>query len=210
MKEADARFIGEAKPGWLTDRGYIFVLFGPPLEKIYYSQSQTSDNSCQELWYYGGFPVIFVDSGCTGSFKLTTINLEHLHELARAEKRSMTTIQPRAGGKGFFNFDLNMTNKESKGERFEAVVVIEIPYQGMWLDSVGGKLRTTLDLGLELRDGSGETAWQYSALFDPVLDESRPGAGLKGKFVIEVPLVLERPVRPAPPGKEYPPCRPQK
>ena len=191
MKEANDRFVGEAKPGWLTDRGYIFVLFGPPLDKIYYSQSQTSDNSCQELWYYGNFPVIFVSAECTGSFKLTPINLEHLHELARAEKSFGTTIQPRADEKNLFNFDLNLTKKRVEGDRFQAVVVIEVPYQGLRLDSVGGKLRTILDLSLELRDGNGATAWQHSASFEPVLKDSRPGAGLRGKYVIEVPLVLE-------------------
>ena len=191
MKEANERFLGEAKPGWLTDRGYIFLLFGPPWDKAYYSQGQTSDNSCQELWYYGNFPVIFVDAECTGQFRLTPINLEHLHELTQAEKRFSSTIQTRADGKSLFNFELSLTKKRVEGDRFEAVVLIEIPYQGLWLDSVGGKLRTTLDLSLELRDGSGDTAWEHSASFEPVLEESKAGASLKGKYVIEVPLVLE-------------------
>ncbi len=191
IKEANARFIGEAKPGWLTDRGYIYVLFGPPMDKLYYSEGQTPDNSCQEVWTYGNFPVVFVDQECTGQFRLTPINLEHLHELTQAQRQFSKTIQTRADGKSLFDFELSLAKRRLEGDRFEAVVLIEIPYQGLWTESVGGKLQTTLDLSLELRDGSGGTAWEHTASFEPVLDESQRGAGLKGKYTIEIPLVLE-------------------
>jgi len=201
IQEANKKFVGEAKPGWLTDRGYILVLFGPPLDKMVYAMGQLAGNTCQEVWYYGNFPIIFVDDGCNGQFRLTTINLEHLHELARAEKLSQKTIQPQAEGKSLFNFDLSLTKKRLEGDRFEAVVLIEVPYQGLWMDSVAGKLQTTLDLGLELRDGRGEVAWSHRSTYEPALEDVRDGSMKKGKYRIEVELVLERDAARLRPGK---------
>ncbi len=34
VERANALFISEGKPGWLTDRGRIYVLFGPPTDRI--------------------------------------------------------------------------------------------------------------------------------------------------------------------------------
>jgi len=201
LKEANEKFVGEAKPGWLTDRGFIYVLFGPPLDKTFYSMGQLDANICQEVWYYGAFPVIFVDEGCNGQFRLTHINLDHLTELTQAEKRFGTTIQPQAGGKSLFNFDLNLTKKRVKGDGFEAVVLVEVPYQGLWMNSVGGKLQTTLDLSLELKDGRGEVVWSHNSTYEPALEDGRPGTLKKGKYKIEVSLVL---------GKDAPGLRPGK
>ena len=201
LKEANEKFIGEGKAGWLTDRGFIYVLFGPPLDKYYYSMGQMSANFCQEVWYYGSFPVVFVDEGCNGRFRLAPINLEHLSMLTQAEKRFGTTIQPQAGGKSLFNFDLNLTKKRIKGDRFEAVVLVEVPYRGLWMNSVGGKLQTTLDLSLELRDGQGEVVWSHNSTYEPSLEDGRPGTWQKGKYKIEVALVLEKDAPGLRPGK---------
>lgn len=33
-EKANEAFVSEGKPGWLTDRGRIYILFGPPMERI--------------------------------------------------------------------------------------------------------------------------------------------------------------------------------
>ena len=48
IERADELFLGEGRPGWLTDRGQIYVLFVPPMDRITHSPSY----NCSETWYY--------------------------------------------------------------------------------------------------------------------------------------------------------------
>jgi GWxTD domain-containing protein len=34
LNKSNELFHGEGKPGWLTDRGRIYILFGPPMDRI--------------------------------------------------------------------------------------------------------------------------------------------------------------------------------
>jgi len=93
VEKATELFVSEAKPGWLTDRGRIYILFGPPMERLTYPMGADTYTHCREIWYYGAFPVVFVDSTCTGIYSLITydlssireLNLVYMHELNKAQ-----------------------------------------------------------------------------------------------------------------------------
>ncbi len=38
IEQANELFISEGRPGWVTDRGQIYILFGPPMDRITYPQ----------------------------------------------------------------------------------------------------------------------------------------------------------------------------
>ena len=63
IEKADELFKGEGKQGWLTDRGRIYILFGPPMDRIIFPMGGDPDSRWREIWYHGDFPVVFVDSG---------------------------------------------------------------------------------------------------------------------------------------------------
>jgi len=56
---------------------------------------------CQEIWYYGDFPVVFIDQTCTRSYQLVTydlssirsLNLMYMHELNLAQAKVQKTIK---------------------------------------------------------------------------------------------------------------------
>ena len=50
IETANELFISEGRPGWLTDRGRIFVLFGPPWERITYPMGDNPADRCREIW----------------------------------------------------------------------------------------------------------------------------------------------------------------
>ena len=72
IEKAGEIFRGEGRPGWMTDRGRIYILFGPPSYREIH-HSETSDTSgllrgrCGEIWHYGLFPVVFRDESCNGT-----------------------------------------------------------------------------------------------------------------------------------------------
>ena len=60
------------KPGWETDRGQIYILFGAP-DNIFRSQNFNSMSSSQTWEYYKiNKQFIFIDRNGFGDFKLTT------------------------------------------------------------------------------------------------------------------------------------------
>jgi GWxTD domain-containing protein len=60
VQQANANFVGSTKPGWLTDRGKVHILYGPPTEIQEDSnlQTESTPTSGQGLirWIYEGRP----------------------------------------------------------------------------------------------------------------------------------------------------------
>lgn len=191
LESADKLFAGEGKPGWLTDRGKIYILFGPPTDRITTPMSGDVYSRCQEVWYYGDFPVIFVDYYCNGNYTLTTLDLSHLHDLNKAQEAARQTMAPAGPN---FDFDLELKKNPRVESRFEVLVVIEIPYRSIWLASEGETFRTTFDLALELRDSQNTLRWEHKSSQDLVLTASELEQRMNEKYAIEIPITVEKDV----------------
>ena len=70
MDDADELFISEGKPGWMTDRGRIYVIYGPPDEVERHPYEL--DSVPYEIWYYyrTAMKFIFVDEHGIGDYRL--------------------------------------------------------------------------------------------------------------------------------------------
>ena len=180
IDEANRLFHG-GLPGWLQDRGRIYILLGPPTERHTYSMQ--SGTKPREVWYYGNFPVIFIDHIGTGDYKLESINMAHLLELNKAQEASRELAKPRDK---FFDFEV----KAHVNEKKEVIVTLEIDYKDIWFAGVEDRLETTIVLSVELLDAeetivlSETKEYPVSILEDDV--------GKKDKIIIEYPLMLKR------------------
>jgi GWxTD domain-containing protein len=196
MEKADKLFLGEGTAGWLTDRGRIFILFGPPTDRITRLDTADVNNRCQELWYYGNFPVVFVDANCTGTYKLVTydltgirdLNLAYMHELNRAQEAAQRTSQEE---KKLFEFDARLEIRERSDKRWEALAVIEVPYNRIWYKAEGTELWTTLDVTLELRDGKRDLVWENKSSTEVKFKEEELEANAGKKLKIEIPITVQ-------------------
>jgi GWxTD domain-containing protein len=159
-------FHGEGRPGWQTDRGRIYILFGPPTERMTYPMDP--NEYCREVWYYGAFPVIFVDEHCTGYYVLTPINLEHLQELNIAQGYFQKTITQE---KKLFDYEVSMEGKLTEGNVYEGKVFVDIPYNSIWFSFKGGRLETSFEVQLELSEQSGTTVWKGQGTFPLTLED---------------------------------------
>ncbi len=197
MKRADEMFMGEGRPGWMTDRGRIFILFGPPSERLTYPME--SRGRCREVWYYGAFPVVFIDEACSGNFVLTAINLQHLQELNQAQDASRRTAAPER--REVFDFDVGLLKSVSTAGTFEGRIVVDVPFENVWFDARGDRLVAAFDLGLELSETGGGLLWENRQTFDLDLSEAEL-AEKRGKiYRMEVPLALAGERRPDPARK---------
>jgi GWxTD domain-containing protein len=201
--KAEELFMGEGKPGWLTDRGRIYILFGPPQ----YRETHTIESSdpttllyrrCGEIWHYPGFPVVFVDSTCTGNnlrlvtYDLTalrSINLMYMHEFAKFQEEAQITFTRE---KGFFDFDISINKTVVESDRVEGIVTIEIPYAAIWYKAEEDTLKTTIDVRIELKDFEDNLVWEYGEPFEIEMKEEELKERQKKNYKIEIPFILEK------------------
>ncbi len=201
LEKANELFTSEGKAGYLTDRGRIYILFGPPQFRETHPIESADPFSflygrCGEIWHYGGFPVIFVDRTCTGIYRLETydltslreFNLMYMHELSKAQARAQRTFEQE---KGFFDFNWKMEKRVIDGKRLEGRVIVEIPYGLIWYSAENKRLKTTLDLRLELRDFQNELVWEHEEAFEVSLQEEELPLREKEMCRMEIPFVLE-------------------
>ncbi|HDJ23263.1 MAG: hypothetical protein DRJ06_06950 [Candidatus Aminicenantes bacterium] len=212
IEQANELFVSEGRPGWLTDRGRIYILFGPPMERMTYPMGYGPAGPCQEIWYYGGFPVVFVDEYCNGTYRLVTydltplrtINLRYMHELSMAQSQFQQTIR---GDARIFDFKWQVKKKIKDDATVEGVILVDIPYTSFWFkQDEEGKLRTAVHLRVEIRNAQGEIVWEKEKSF-PVVTTEEELKNFRGqKLEIEMPLSLtsqQTQLFKAKPGKIY-------
>jgi GWxTD domain-containing protein len=170
IDEANRLFSREGRPGWLTDRGQIYILFGPPTEIKRqtggYMDSNRTIYRDAIIWYYQNFPVIFVDRRGNGEFELTYLDLEHLDMIAGAISRLEEKEKKRASpDQVFFDFAVS-TKKDASGFSY---LLVEIPYKNIWFSGEKDRLETSLKLTTKIRDSKGilvaEQTKDYSLSF---------------------------------------------
>jgi GWxTD domain-containing protein len=196
MEEASRLFISEGVPGWMTDRGRIHILFGPPTDRIVDSMSGDPANRCMEIWYYGNFPVVFTDQSCVGHFSLVTydltaigeLNLTYMHALNQAQADLQ---EPPPESKKRFDVRARLTGVKRTAAELRAVLVLEVPYDRIWFRSDGTRLATDLDAFVEILDGSRKPVrdWRSVAVID--LEESELREKWGKSHTIEVPIAVE-------------------
>jgi GWxTD domain-containing protein len=196
MEEAERLFIGEGRPGWLTDRGRIYILFGPPLDRIINPMARSETERCNEVWYYGDFPVVFRDQNCTGQFQLVTydltalrdINLMYMHELSLAQADAQRTFSRE---RALFDFDWRVRKTLVEPGKIEGAVIVSIPYSAIWLKEDEGRLKTDIEVELTLRDADQNTVWEHSETFEIALSEEGLKKKKRASFRREIPFVIE-------------------
>jgi GWxTD domain-containing protein len=199
IEKANELFHGEGKPGWLTDRGRIYILLGPPLDRIINPPSlSTGRQQCAEVWYYGQFPVVFSDANCTGYYQLVTydltpvreLNLAYMSELGKAQGRAQMPLQPQE--KSLFDFDWSVRTTSVTEDRVEGLVVVEVPVASIWFKAVKDKLETVLDIELELNDSQGDLYWEQKTRLPLSTTEEELKTQLRAKIRKEIPFVFDK------------------
>jgi GWxTD domain-containing protein len=180
-------FNGEGRPGWRTDRGRIYILFGPPSERLTYPMD--SAGYCREVWYYGAFPVVFIDEHCSGYFILQAINLEHLQELNIAQGHFQKTFSPE---KRLFDYEVSMQKLQVENGTYEGRVFVDVPYETIWFTFKGGRLETGFDVRLAISDPSGTTVWEAQGSFPLSLEEKDLTEHRSRRFRMEFPVVIDK------------------
>jgi GWxTD domain-containing protein len=167
IDDANRLFHGHP-PGWLQDRGRIYILFGPPSERLTYP----TERAPREVWLYGNFPVIFIDHLGNGDYELEAINLAHLSDLNKAQNLSQGLVNPE---EDFFDFDL----KTHINENDEIIVTIGLDYRKIWFTGSEERLETTILITVEALDAENNVVLSEKKEYPISLNEEDIGKKIK-------------------------------
>ncbi|MFW6128925.1 MAG: GWxTD domain-containing protein [Candidatus Aminicenantaceae bacterium] len=148
IEEANMLFREGPTPGWLQDRGRVHILFGPPDSRETFPRGYTFYGKPTEIWYYGFFPIIFVDHAFNGEYKLTPQSAYHLAKMNEAQMR----LKPGVEGKDVV-FDFHISTK--KVDKGKISIHIDVPYKNILFMEEENQLTTTLALDIQIIDPSG-------------------------------------------------------
>ena len=167
IEEANHLFTEGGEPGWLQDRGRIYILLGPPTERETYPRGVTFYGIPTEIWYYGFFPIVFIDPSWTGNYKLDPSSPVQLSAIMQTQLEWKPQVGP---GLSTLEFDLNVSKKGADALE----VQLRIPYAKIWLTSGENKdLRTTLTVSLLGEDAAGTEIQKSSSEFPLAFTEEK-------------------------------------
>jgi GWxTD domain-containing protein len=198
LEHATKIFPGEGIPGWMTDRGRIWILFGPPTDRNIQSLRDAA-NRCQEVWYYGEFPVVFIDASCTGTFRLESydlsslrdINLMYMHDLNQALGDAEKGSAQESAAVKMLDFEADLRIQVRRPDRIEAVVGVEMPYESIWFKAQGTTMVTTIEAALELRDARQASVWESKTRHEIRVQDAEINRMTGKKHRLELPIVVE-------------------
>ncbi|UCC39770.1 MAG: GWxTD domain-containing protein [Candidatus Aminicenantes bacterium] len=190
IERANRLFRGEGTPGWLTDRGRVYILFGAPFSrKSYPADYNGGITRPREVWYYGNFPIVFVDRYSSGVFRLVTTNLAILNEINVALRRVREEQEKQINKITDLLIDFNLELAKSSNV---PVILVKIPYKNIWFEEKDNVLETTLYLAIRILNTAEKIVLQHDDDYFISLNEKSLLSKEGEEYVIEIPLILAK------------------
>ena len=177
------RLFKEGSPGWLQDRGRVYILLGPPWERQTFPRGFNFYDKPEEIWYYGWFVIRFMDYDWSGEYKLVPDSSWQIAELNKAQM----ILQPE-GSDAKYPFEFSLKVKKA-GEN-EVAVQVEVPYKIIWFEEKEGQLKASLKLTMDIFDSSEKKIWELKKNYPIDLTEEELEAILVKDYTIEIRVEL--------------------
>jgi len=197
IETANHLFTDGAEPGWLQDRGRIYILLGPPWERYTYPRGVTFYGLPTEFWYYGGFQIVFVDERWTGDYRLDPDSAAQLGAIMSTQLAWKPQVDqdktPGAVGEGSPSSGLECQLAAESAGGGKALIRVLVPYKAIWMkaDTTGARFQTTLSVSLDAADAAGKRSWELKKEYPLALSKEELDGLLGQTYTIEVEAVLK-------------------
>jgi GWxTD domain-containing protein len=191
IAQANHLFSGGGSPGWLQDRGRIYITLGPPDNRETYPRGMSFYGIPTEIWWYGFFSIVFIDERWVDDYRLDPLSAAQIAEIhntqlqwneARDKKVRLTP------GGAPPELDVKVQKAPAGG----ATVRIALPYRSIWLKAQGDRFQATLELALKVLDASGAEVWKFAEKYPLDIPEKR----LKEVLVTNYEITVSAPLSP--------------
>ena len=179
----------EGGQGWLSDRGRILILLGEPERRDVYPTGYTFYEPPVEIWFYGTFPIVFVDFNREGFYKLDPGSVRRMSMINTAQMQ----LKPQGIQRNVRLFGFTLTAQVTGPGA--AKLLMEAPYRvtNLILDEKSKTYSTRIKLTVRVIDAAGKAALEKEELRTVSVSDDML-AQLGKTYALEFPLQL-------PPGK---------
>jgi GWxTD domain-containing protein len=187
IEEAKHLFTEGGTSGWLTDRGRLYVLLGPPEQREAYPRGYSFYGVPLEIWHYGFYQIFFYDKRWNGNFELDAQSAMMIADINTAQMSLRPRIREggeQGGALSEFKIDFRRVGDRSQ------LIVISLPYGDIWSTLEDEKFKATLEVAWEVYDADDQKIQEgtKSASLDLSQEEIEKSKGRE--FSIEFPLEL--------------------
>ncbi len=195
IETANRLFSGGGSPGWLQDRGRVYITLGPPDNREAYPRGVTFYGVPTEYWWYGFFVIMFVDERWVDDYRLDPSSATQIAVINQAQ-RSWNLPREAMAGKAWSDrapslqgLDVRIAKADGEGTRFTLVV----PYRNIWVKAQGGAFRAEIEVTMKVRDAAGAEVWTFARSFPVEVAANMLKEKVREDFTAEA-------VAPLPPG----------
>jgi len=171
--------------GWLQDRGRVYILLGPPERKEVYPRGYTFYGKPMEIWYYGFFPIVFIDHYWNGNYKLEALSAYQIAQINKAQMEEKPQVKDKST---VLDFDIKIISQ--RDDQF--IIRIEIPYKNIWFKQEEDKLTTTLEISLKIFNSQEKKIWEFQQAYPISIEEKNLTEIIKKPYIIEIPVNLAK------------------
>ena len=193
IETANRLFSGGGSRGWLQDRGRVYVTLGPPDHRETYPRGVTYYGLPTEIWWYGFYPITFVDESWADDFRLLPESAAQIAVINQAQTE-WNLPHERLAGPGQTRYADALTGLDVRidaaGEG-RARFTLVVPYRNIWLKLAGGVYRAVLEAKLKVVDAAGAEVWTFTESFPVEVARERLREVLSGDFTAEATAALE-------------------
>jgi len=194
IEQANRMFSGGASPGWLQDRGRVWITLGPPDNRETYPRGVTFYGVPTEIWWYGFFPILFLDERWVDDYRLDPTSATQLTVLNQAQHQWNQPLEslPRgyaqsARPAALAGLEVRIEKADGDATRF----VLVLPYKNIWMKSKGDRFEGGLEVDLKVLDAAGAEAWSFARSYPLEVPRERLKTVLTESFTAEVVAPLK-------------------
>jgi GWxTD domain-containing protein len=184
LEISNALFKEGTTPGWLQDRGRIYIILGPPDNRLV---NPGFKDFHYENWYYEpNYVVVFEDRDLNGEYMITRGGEFALMSIVKDPQQAwrVTKVDDK---KVVFAFELKILQESDSQHKIQ----MKIPFNNIWMSDEGAKLETTLTVTAEIEDASTEEKiWDTRKDFVLSLTEPELENMAGESYTVEIPLYL--------------------
>jgi GWxTD domain-containing protein len=193
IERANRLFSGGGSPGWLQDRGRVYITLGPPDNRITYPRGVTFYGLPTEIWWYGMFSIVFIDNYWNDDYKIAAESAGQIAVITQAQTEWNKPLQkmPKPGEAGYAaaiaGLDVAIEVADGKSARF----ALAVPYKNIWLKSAGASFLATLEVTMKVSGPDGAEVWTFAQTYPLDIPQSRHKEVLDTDFKAEASAPLK-------------------
>ncbi len=175
IERANRLFSGGGSPGWLQDRGRVYITLGPPDTRITYPRGVTFYGLPTEIWWYGLYTIVFIDEYWNDDYRISPDSAGQIAVITQAQSawNKPREGMPKPGDASYPSAIAGLDVQIDVGEGGTARFSLAIPYKNIWLKSSGKSLQANVEVAMKVLDAAGTEAWTFSQAYPIDIPEAR-------------------------------------